>query len=93
MFGIKNSDTNTSSESSYTCTSEKIFKLCNLALVSNRIGVSDRSASLLDNAVLKVFHIVTKENPSRIVDQSKIRGERKNRLQLQEYARNDDFEV
>ena len=94
LFGIKTSDTNTSSESYYTCTSEKRFKLCNLALACDRIGVLDRSASLLVNAVLKDFHTVTKENPSRIVDRSKIRREQKNRrLQLQECARNDHFEV
>ena len=49
----------------------------NLALACNRIGISDRSASLLVNAVLKDFHIVTKENSSRVVDRSKIRRERK----------------
>ena len=92
LFGIKTSDTNTSSESYYTCTSEKRFKLCNLALACDRIGVSDQSGSLLVNAVLKDF-LVTKENPSRIVDQSKIRERKNRRLQLQECARNDHFEV
>ena len=88
MFGIKTSDINALSKSYHTCTSEKRFKLCNLALACNRNEVSDRSASFLVNAVLKDFHIVTKENPSRIVDQSKIKRERENRkLQLQELAR------
>ena len=68
LFGIKTSDTNTSSESYYTCASEKRFKYCNLALACDRIKVLDRSASLLVNVILKDFHIVTKENPSRIVD-------------------------
>ena len=94
LFGIKTSDTNTSSESYYTCTSEKRLKLCNLALACNQIGFSDQSASLLVNAVLMDFHIVTKEKPSRIVDRSKTRREQKNRrLQLQECARNDHLEV
>ena len=68
LLGIKTSDTYISSESYYTCTSKKRFKLCNLNLEFDRIGVSDRSASLIVNAVLKDFHIVTKENPARIVD-------------------------
>ena len=41
LFRYKTFDTNTSSESYYTCTSEKRFKLCNLALACIRIGVSD----------------------------------------------------
>ena len=47
LFGMKTSDTNTSSESYYTCTSEERFKFFNLALACDRVGVSDRSASLL----------------------------------------------
>ena len=46
LFGIKTSDPNTSSESYYTCTYEKRFKLCNVALACDQIGVSDRSALL-----------------------------------------------
>ena len=68
--------------------------MCNLALACNRNEVSDRSASLLVNAVLKDFYKVTKENPSKIVNRSKMKRERENRkLLLQELARNDHFEV
>ena len=38
LFGIKTSDTNTSSESYYTCTSEKRFKLCNLQWSAITLG-------------------------------------------------------
>ncbi|CAH1116385.1 unnamed protein product [Phaedon cochleariae] len=49
----------------------------NLAEACDRSGVSDRSASLIVNAVLKDFGLVTEEDQSNIIDRSKIRRERK----------------
>ena len=49
---------------------------------------------IISYVALKDFHIITKENPSRIIDRSKIRKERKKKdYKLQECARKDHFEV
>ncbi|ESO11477.1 hypothetical protein HELRODRAFT_183174, partial [Helobdella robusta] len=49
----------------------KSVKLPNLAQACDRTGISDRSASLLVNAVLQDLQIITKTNSSQIVDRSK----------------------
>ena len=57
----------------------KRISLPNLAQAYDQTGVSDRSASILVNAVLQDFQIITKENPSKIVGRGKIRREQKKR--------------
>ncbi|ESN92992.1 hypothetical protein HELRODRAFT_165142 [Helobdella robusta] len=68
----------------------KSVKLPNLAQACDRTGISDRSASLLVNAVLQDLQIITKTNSSQIVDRSKIRRERtKRRAHLQNKSFNE----
>lgn len=58
---------------------KKGLDLSNVAEACDRRGISDRNASLLVNAVLKDFNLVSKEDPSLIIDRSKMRRERKRR--------------
>lgn len=58
-------------------TSQMRLQLPSLAQACDRTGISDRSAAIIVSAVLKDVGIVTKEDPSKIVDRSKIRQESK----------------
>lgn len=58
---------------------KKGLDLSNVAEACDRSGISDRNASLLVNAVLKDFNLVSDEDPSLIIDRSKMRRERKRR--------------
>lgn len=51
----------------------------NLAEACDRTGVSDRSASLLVNAVLQDLGVVSRQDPSKLLNRSKLRRERKRR--------------
>lgn len=63
-------------EESCPSTSQMRLKLPSLAQACDRTGVSDRSAAIIVNAALTDMGILTKEDPSKIVDRSKIRRER-----------------
>lgn len=58
---------------------KKGLVLSDVAEACDRSGLSDRSASLLVNAVLKDFNLVSDKDPSLVIDRSKIRRERKRR--------------
>lgn len=60
------------------------IQLTAFAKTCDRHGISDRSAAALASAVLHDVGIVTPEDPSKIIDRSKVRRERqKNRSTLQ----------
>lgn len=66
------------------------IKLTNLADACDRTGVSDRSASLIANAVLQDLGVVSQEDTSKLVDRSKIRRERKKRrLELKDISKDN----
>lgn len=80
----KNQDRTTTQGSEHPSSSKGLkvlyntgLKLTNLAEACDRVGVSDRSASLITNAVLKDLGLITKEDTTKIIDRSKIRRERK----------------
>ena len=52
----------------------KQINLPKLGQACDQTGVSDHSPSILLNTVLQYLQIITKENPSKIME-SKIRGE------------------
>lgn len=52
------------------------MNLNNVALISDRFGISDRGAAALSSAVLKDFSLVSDSDRSKIIDRSKIRRER-----------------
>lgn len=58
-------------------TSQMRLTLPSLAQACDRTGVSDRSAAIIANAVLKDVGLISKEETSKIIDRSKIRRERK----------------
>lgn len=58
-------------------TSQMRLALPSLAQACDRTGVSDRSAAIIANAVLKDVGLISKEEKSKIIDRSKIRRERK----------------
>lgn len=51
----------------------------NLAEACDRTGVSDRCASFLVNAVLQDLGVVSRNDPSKLLNRSKLRRERKRR--------------
>lgn len=64
---------------------KKRLNLPSLALACDRTGVSDRAAAIIASSVLKDVGIISPNDPSRVIDRSKLRRERtKVRLTLQE---------
>lgn len=64
---------------------KKRLNLTSLALACDRTGVSDRAAAIIASSVLKDVGIISSNDPSHIIDRSKLRRERtKVRSTLQE---------
>lgn len=74
-------------------TNQMRYKLTNFASACDRTGVSDRSASILANAVLQDLGVIKCTDSSKVIDRSKLRRERqKNRkyLQVKDLFQNDN---
>ena len=57
-------------------TKQMRLKLQNLAASCDRTGVSDRSAAIIVNAALLDLNIINSDDPSKVIDRSKLRRER-----------------
>lgn len=68
---------------------KKRLNFPSLALACDRTGVSDRAAAIIASSVLKDVGIISSNDPSGVIDRSKLRRERaKVRSTLQEANRN-----
>ena len=65
--------------------------LNNLALVSDRAGISDRNAALIANAALEDFDVISKYDSPKIIDKNKLRRERSRTRKLANEAASHMF--
>jgi len=63
-------------EIAYYFSTRMTITLPSLAKACDRTGVSDRAAAMIASAVLQDMGIISPEDRSKIIDQSKIRRER-----------------